>query len=132
MKRWIKRTLATLFGVTLGLTVLTACTPTETDLEIIGEPIMTVTYDEEEKEYTVTLEGYAKNISGKDCEDARIQVQYYDSVGDPILYASDILYYLDAGETWHFYLKRTSENEPTRFEIEDAYADFVEEEEASK
>lgn len=132
MKTWAKRALAALLGSTLCVSAFTACTPTETELELVGEPTMTVTYDEETKEYTVVLEGFVKNVSGQNCEDAYIRVQYYDGVGDPAGVDSDWLDYLDAGETWHFYLVQYSESEPVRFEIEEATADLAAEEEASK
>ena len=132
MKAWMKRALAALLGATLCVSAFTACTRPETELELIGEPTMTVTYDEEIKEYTVVLEGFAKNVSGQNCEDAYIRVQYYDGVGDPAGIDGSRLDYLDAGETWHFYLVQYSENEPVRFEIEEAYANIAVEEEASK
>lgn len=128
MKGWMKKA-AALLGAALCLTAMTACTPNTEDLEILSEPTMTVTFDEETKSYTVVLEGLAKNVSGKDCEDGHIQVQYYDEVGDPVCYDSQWIDYIDADETWHFYMECYTENPPTRFEIEEAYATFVVEEE---
>lgn len=128
MKGCLKRMLSALLCAMLGIFTLTACTSEKVDLELIGEPTLTVAYDEDEKLYYVTLEGLAKNGSGKNCEDAQIEVKFYDNVGDPIGTESEYMDYIDAGETWHFYIERMYEHAPTRFEIEDAYVYVVEEE----
>jgi hypothetical protein len=129
MKTGGTKLLAALVGAVLGVSTLTACTTNEVDLEIIGEPTTTVTYDEEMKEYTVVLEGLAKNASGQNCDNAWIDVQFYDELGDPIYTGSEWIEYIDAGETWHFYIERVFEYAPTRFEIEEAHAQIVTEDE---
>ena len=128
MKGWMKKA-AALLSAALCLTSMAACTPNMEDLEILGEPTMTVTFDKEERVYIVALEGLAKNVSGKNCEDGYLYVQYYDDVGDPVCFNSQWSDYIDADEIWHFYMECTTENAPTRFEIKEANATFVDEEE---
>ena len=126
MKTWIKKLLVVLLSMVLSIVAFTACTQSKVDLELVGKPIMTVTYDEEDKTYLLVLEGFVKTTSGQNCENAWVYVQFYDEVGDPILTGTEMISYIDAGETWHFYMERSVDIAPTRYEVENTYAYLVE------
>ncbi len=108
MRGWIKR-LTAITAVSLILCASTACDGhTWEDLEIVGEPTMTVqSFDEETGLYTVIVEGLAKNTTGEVCDYASIHINFFDELGDPITYNTYTIDYMGADETWRFCIKST-------------------------
>ncbi len=118
MKGWIKR-LTAITAVSLILCTSTACKrPTWKDLEMVGEPTMTVQdFDEEAGLYTVIVEGLAKNTTGEVCDYASIHIDFFDELGDPITYNKYSIGYIGADEIWRFCMTSTMTEVPADFEV---------------
>ena len=69
--------------------------------EIIGQPSLTVEYNKY-TDYTATVKGALKNISGRDCRMVMIEYAMYDASGHKIGTAYDTISNLKNGEIWHF------------------------------
>ena len=84
------------------------------DIRIEGEPTMTV-IEEEDGEYTIIVEGYAKNYSDKMAYRCEAVADFYDENGEFLEFDwrfVDDIDRIDKGEIWRFYIVR--ENVPIK------------------
>ena len=84
------------------------------DIRLEGEPTMTV-IEEEDGEYTIIVEGYAKNHSDKMAYRCEAVADFYDEKGEFLEFKwrfVDDIGRIDQGEIWRFYIAR--ENVPVR------------------
>ena len=69
---------------------------------LVGEPIFSCVYDEEDKVYNVAVEGYAKNNCDDEWSWVDVTFVLYDENKNIIGTADDSISYLEAQATWHF------------------------------
>ena len=89
----------------------------EDDLTLVGEPVMTVDYDEY-LGWSVEITGALKNTSGNDLSYADIEFVLYDASGVAVDTAYDYISGIKEGDTWRF--KATSlwiDEKPVRFAL---------------
>ena len=74
----------------------------EEALEIVGEPTITCVYNEEYKQYDVTVDGIVKNNSEDKWEWVNITVMLYDAEDNALGSAYGYIDYIEANGTWRF------------------------------
>ena len=93
------------------------------DIRIEGEPIMTV-IEEEDGEYTVIVEGYAKNYSDEMAHDSEAYAYFYGENGEELETAYTRVGRIDKEEVWRFYIKAENLSvKPVDFKVS-AYEDM--------
>lgn len=91
--------------------------PSEELLEIVGEPTMTFSYDEELDCYEVYIEGIAKNISELEINNCSVSFAVYDTEGNLICVAEDYIALMGIGVSWRFAAYGLTQYEPSRVEL---------------
>ncbi len=71
-------------------------------MEVVGEPEVVCTYDEESKMYNVSVNGIVKNNSEYDWDWVSISVMLYDADGNVLDSAYDSVDYIAANGSWRF------------------------------
>lgn len=90
-------------------------------LEVISEAELEWTYNEEYREYEVTVKGIAKNLTGKDLDGAGITYIIYDEEGNGIGSAYGYIDFVEADGTWRFYATTSTKYIPVSVKLHEVY-----------
>ena len=112
MKRKLKF-LALLLTLVLSLSLFSGCLLTalivdevvnnpEDVMEVVGEPEVRCTYNEEYKMYDVVVNGIVKNNSEYDWDWVSLNIMLYDADGNVLDSAYASVNYIEANGTWRF------------------------------
>ena len=90
--------------------------------ELVGEPTLRWTYEEEYGSYEVTIDGVAKNVKQEDWNGVSITFLLYDAEGNGLGSAFDYIDYVAIDGTWRFCATGSTKYEPVSMELHEIYA----------
>ncbi len=95
--------------------------PDESALELVGEPTLDFTYNEETGYYDVYVEGVARNAGELLLNNCYVYFAVYDGEGNLICVAEDYIYLIDTELSWRFAAVGMTRYEPATVELLELY-----------